>query len=78
MTRRHLPMLVVIVAALVAVVAVVAHGRPLAASSGHGGLPSSFWDYTFTSIVLVGSLVMLAVIVLVTSGVPGGKGWTPP
>jgi hypothetical protein len=63
---------------LVAVVALVAHGRPLAASSGHGGLSSNFWDYTFTSLFLVGVLVVLGLIALVsTARLPGAK-WKPP
>ncbi len=62
MTRHRLPALALVVAALVAVVAVVAHGRPLAASAGQGGLPSSFWDYLVTSAIIILVLGWLAVL----------------
>jgi hypothetical protein len=61
-TRHRLPALALIVAALVAIVAVVAHGRPLGASAGHGGLPSSFWDYVVTSGIILVVLVCAAVL----------------
>ena len=76
--RYRLPLLALVVAALVAVVALVAHGRPLAASSGRGGLPTSFWDYTLTSIVIVLALVGGAMLFVVIAGVPGRQRWTPP
>ena len=62
MTRYRLPALALIVTALVAVVALVAHGRPLAASAGHGGLPMSFWDYFLTSAIILIALVWLVVL----------------
>jgi Domain of unknown function (DUF4129) len=60
-TRRHLIPLALLVTALLAVVAISAHGRPLDSGGGTGsGLPRSFWDYVFTSLVLV-ELFMFAV-----------------
>ena len=39
---------------LLAVVAIAARGRPLGSSGGRGGaLPSSFWDYTYSTIVIL-------------------------
>ena len=48
------------VTALLAVVAIAAHGRPL--GSGHGGgsgLPATFWDYVFTSFLILEVLLAL-------------------
>jgi hypothetical protein len=42
------------VTALLVVVAIAAHGRPLGKSSGKGsGLPVLFWDYVFTTLVII-------------------------
>ena len=39
---------------LLAVVAIAARGRPLGSGGGgHGGLPLSFWDYVFTTVVIL-------------------------
>jgi hypothetical protein len=39
---------------LLAVVAITARGRPLGSGGGgHGGLPASFWDYVFTTVVIL-------------------------
>jgi hypothetical protein len=39
---------------LLAVVAIAARGRPLGSDGGgHGGLPLSFWDYVFTTVVIL-------------------------
>jgi hypothetical protein len=62
--RRRLLPLALVVTALLAVVAIVAGGRPL--GSGHGkstGLPASFWDYLFTTFVIVDLLAVLAAVV---------------
>ncbi len=64
MTLRRLAPVALVVAALVAVVALVARGRPLAASAGKGGLPSSFWDFTLTTSVIV--VVLFGLVVLAT------------
>lgn len=54
MIRRRLVPLVLLVTALLAVVALTARGRPLGASGGtSSGLPRVFWDYVFTSVVIV-------------------------
>jgi hypothetical protein len=79
MMRLRLPLLALGVAALVAVVALVAHGRPLAASSGKGGLSTTFWDYTATSAVIVFALVALAVASVLYVGVRNREtSWNPP
>jgi hypothetical protein len=63
-TRYRLPALALLVTVLLAVVAVAAHGRPLGARAGHGsGLPTSFWDYALTSVVILAVLAWLAVLV---------------
>jgi hypothetical protein len=39
---------------LLAVVAIAARGRPLGSrGGGHGGLPLAFWDYVFTTVVIL-------------------------
>jgi len=54
MTRRRLPLLALValvVAVLLAVVGLVAHGRPLSSGGGSGAGPSAtFWDYAFTTL----------------------------
>jgi Domain of unknown function (DUF4129) len=58
--RRVVP-LALLVTALLAVVAIVARGRPLGSGgAGRGGLPLSFWDYTYTTIVIVAVPILLA------------------
>jgi hypothetical protein len=57
---RFVP-LAVLVTLLVAVVALVARGRPLGSGGGRGGLPLSFWDYVYTTIVIVAVPTLLAV-----------------
>jgi hypothetical protein len=58
--RRFVP-LAIVVTALLAVVAIAAHGRPLDSSSrGHGGLPGSFWNYTYTTLVILVVPLLLA------------------
>jgi hypothetical protein len=53
---------------LVAVVAIAAHGRPLTTGSGGGGgLSPSFWDYTYTTLVIVGVTLLLGVVVVAAS-----------
>jgi hypothetical protein len=48
---------------LLAVVAIAARGRPLGSAGGRGGLPLSFWDYTYTTIVILVVPLVLAGLV---------------
>ena len=59
--RPRLVPLAVVVTLLVAVVALVARGRPLGSGGGRGGLPLSFWDYVYTTIVIVAVPTLLIV-----------------
>ena len=53
MNRRVVP-LALAVTLLLAVVAIAARGHPLGSSGGHhSGLPGSFWDYLYTTIVIL-------------------------
>ena len=53
MNRRVIPFALAITL-LLAVVAIAARGRPLGSGgSGHGGLPGSFWDYLYTTVVIL-------------------------
>jgi hypothetical protein len=59
-SRRRLVTVAVAITALLAVVAVVARGRPLGSSSGTGsGLPLVFWDYVFTTFLIFVILLMI-------------------
>jgi hypothetical protein len=62
MTGRRTPLLILVVAGLVAIVALVAHGRPLAAHAGHGGVPASFWSYLFTTLAILFGLAVLFIL----------------
>jgi uncharacterized protein DUF4129 len=53
-SRSRLVAFALVVTLLLAVVAIVARGRPLGTTAGHGGgLPLSFWDYTYTTVVII-------------------------
>jgi hypothetical protein len=53
-SQRRIVPLALLVTALLAVVAIAARGRPLGSGGGgRGGLPLSFWDYTYTTLVIV-------------------------
>jgi hypothetical protein len=53
-SRSRLVPLAIVVTLLLAVVAIAARGHPLGSRGGSGGaLPFSFWDYIYTSIVIV-------------------------
>jgi hypothetical protein len=75
MTGRRLPVLVLAVAGFVAIVALVAHGRPLAASGGHGGVGESFWSYILTTTVI---LFALCVLLLIATLFSVRMEWTAP
>jgi uncharacterized protein DUF4129 len=54
MSRSRLVPLALLVTLLLAVVAIAARGHPLGERGGSGGaLPFSFWDYLYTSVVIV-------------------------
>ena len=63
MLQRRVVPLTLVVTALLAVVALAAHGRPLGQRAGHGnGLPLSFWDYVYTSLLIVAVPLLLGVL----------------
>jgi Domain of unknown function (DUF4129) len=65
-TRWRLIPLVIAVSALLAVVAIAAHGRPLGSGGGtSSGLPPTFWDYLFTTFLLFLVLTMIVGIAAV-------------
>jgi Domain of unknown function (DUF4129) len=60
-SRSRLVPLAVAVTLLLALVAIASRGRPLrSGGGGKGGLPLSFWDYVFTTSVIVLALLLLA------------------
>jgi len=59
--RPRLLPLALVVTLLLAIVALVARGRPLGSDGGSGGLPLSFWDYVYTTIVIVAVPLLLIV-----------------
>lgn len=62
MTRRRLLLPVGVgLTALAAVVALAAHGRPLRGDRG-GGPSGSFFDYAFTTILLIGAIVIVITV----------------
>ena len=66
MSRRRLVTVAIGVTALLAIVAVVAGGRPLSSGSGTSkGLPLAFWSYAFTTLFIVeGLLILIGVVAL--------------
>ena len=66
MIWRRLVPLALAVTALIAVVAIAAHGRPLGSGGGTGsGLPPAFWDFLFTTFVILVVLMMIGGILAV-------------
>jgi hypothetical protein len=64
--RRRLVPLALVVTALLAVVAIAAHGRPLGSGKGSGsGLPLSFWDFAFTTLAIVEVLLFVVAVVAI-------------
>jgi uncharacterized protein DUF4129 len=60
-SRNRIVPLALAVTLLLAVVAIAARGRPLGSGGGgKGGLPLSFWDYVFTTVVIVAVVGLLA------------------
>ena len=60
-SRSRLVPLALAVTVLLALVALVARGRPLGSGdSGGGGLPLGFWDYAYTTIVIVAVPLLIA------------------
>jgi hypothetical protein len=65
--RRRLVPLAVVVTLLLAVVAIAARGRPLGKTSGRGaGLPTTFWDYVFTTFVIFEVLLIVLALLALT------------
>jgi hypothetical protein len=64
MSRSRVVPLALAVTLLLAVVAIAARGRPLGSRAGRGGaLPFGFWDYTYTTIVILVVPLFLAGLV---------------
>ncbi|HKD94226.1 MAG TPA: DUF4129 domain-containing protein [Gaiellaceae bacterium] len=64
MSRSRLIPLALGVTLLLAIVAIASRGRPLRSGGGRGGLPLSFWDFSFTTVVIVLALILLACVVM--------------
>ena len=66
MSRSRLVPLALAVTLLLAVVAFAARGRPLGSNGGHGGgLPLSFWDYVYTTgVILIVPAVLVGMIAI--------------
>ena len=74
MNQRRLVLLGLAVTALLAVVAVAAHGKPLGSGSGSsGGLPLSFWSWVFTTLAIVELLLFVVGITAVLLFRRGGR-----
>lgn len=69
--RRFLP-LGLVVAGLLALAGIASHGHALTGSRGQGPT-AAFFDYVFTTVVLVGVLVVVALVAVVTNTKPKGK-----
>lgn len=78
MTRRRLVLLTLLVGALLAVVAVAAHGRPLGGGGSGGGPGSSFFDYVYTSFVLLVGLCAAIVLWYLAANDPGARSRSRP
>ena len=64
MIRRRLVPLALVVTALLAVVAIAAHGKPLGSGgNSSSGLPASFWSFVFTTLVIVEVLLFIVAVV---------------
>jgi uncharacterized protein DUF4129 len=64
--RRRLVPLALVVTALLVVVAIAAHGKPLGSGSGSSsGLPVVFWDFVFTTLAIVEVLLFIVGVVAI-------------
>ena len=68
MSRYRLPALALFISALLAVVAIVADGRPLGGGARHGTPSSSFFNYVWTSVVIFVIAAGLAIVLLLATG----------
>jgi hypothetical protein len=75
MTTRRVAALGIAVTALLVIAGIASHGRPLSAHKGSGPTPV-FFDYVFTTIVVIG-LGMLAVVIYSFMQAPKGE-FRPP
>jgi hypothetical protein len=74
MIRRRVLLLAVVVTALLAVVAVAAHGKPLGSGNGSsGGLPLSFWSWVFTTVAIFELLLFVVGVTAVLLFRRGGR-----
>jgi hypothetical protein len=75
MLQRRLVPYFLLVIALLAIVALAAGGRPLGTSPGRSsGLPHTFWDYVFTTLVI---LLLMSAIVAAVLHIRMGRGAGP-
>ena len=71
LVRRVLP-LGLAVAALLALAGVASHGHPLTGSRGEGPT-AAFFDYVFTTVVLVAVAIVVVFVAVVTNAKPKGR-----
>jgi hypothetical protein len=72
--RRRLVVSGLVVTALLALAGIASHGRPLAGRRGHGPT-ASFFDYAFTTVLLVG--IVAVAVALVALSTLRRRDWQP-